>query len=122
MKICTRCGKFKSLNQFNNRKLSIDGKAYQCKDCKKDIELQRIYGITLEQYTQMLTAQNGKCSICETSNTKKLHVDHCHTTNQVRGLLCNSCNNGLGRFFDNIKYLENAIIYLKNYDNPTSSR
>jgi hypothetical protein len=121
MKVCTYCKQFKGLNNFNNRKASTDGKAYQCKDCKKDIELKRIYGITLEQYMQMFTAQNGKCSICKTSNTKKLHVDHCHLTNQVRGLLCNNCNNGLGRFYDNIEYLKNAILYLTNHDHETRS-
>lgn len=119
MKLCNSCNQLKSFDKFNNRKASPDGLAYQCKDCKKDIELKRIYGITLEHYTKMVTAQNGRCSICKASNGETLHVDHCHSTKQIRGLLCNNCNNGLGRFNDNIAYLKQAILYLQNHVNKT---
>lgn len=60
--------------------------------------------------------QVGRCNICEIelpSNTKHIHVDHCHKTNITRGLLCASCNKGLGFFKDSIINLEKAISYLK---------
>lgn len=69
------------------------------------------YGITKEQYEQILEAQDGKCAICK--RFKKLVVDHCHKTNRVRGLLCGGCNILLGHLDDDAKLLENGIAYLR---------
>lgn len=65
------------------------------------------YGIDIEE---MKIKQKRTCAIC--GNKKKLLVDHCHKSNKVRGLLCNDCNLGLGRFFDSVDILEKAIKYL----------
>ena len=76
------------------------------------------YGITADQYDEMYTNQKGCCKICGMHSTEVhqekefLSVDHCHNTGQVRGLLCDSCNLGLGKFYDSITNLENAIKYL----------
>lgn len=77
----------------------------------------KFYGITRDIYNQMLVNQDFKCAICGThqSNLKKqLHIDHCHNTKKVRGLLCQKCNSGLGFFKDSVDSLQNAITYLKN--------
>lgn len=78
---------------------------------------ERRYGITEEQYDYMFMVQQGRCSICSTKDPgrghKHLHVDHCHTTGEVRGLLCDKCNRGLGYFDDDIISLLNAVEYLK---------
>lgn len=78
------------------------------------------YGITLEQYQKLLDKQQSRCAICLTDDPKgrgdKLHVDHCHTTGSIRGLLCGKCNTGLGLFNDNINILRNAIKYLEGSD------
>lgn len=73
------------------------------------------YGITLEQYDKMFESQNGVCAICNrvNENNKRLHVDHCHNTGVVRGLLCSKCNIGLGQFEDSIEKLLSAAIYLE---------
>ena len=75
------------------------------------------YGITLDEYHQMLKDQNHKCYLCGVdevdSRDGKLCVDHCHTTGKLRKLLCHSCNCGLGHFQDNPDVLEKAIKYLK---------
>ena len=66
----------------------------------------------------MLEAQNGRCKICGTDTpmgTGAFHVDHCHMTNKVRGLLCHKCNVGLGHFNDNISLLSTAILYLNEH-------
>jgi hypothetical protein len=79
-------------------------------------QLKQKYGITLAEYNQMLFDQNGCCAICgehHTIKNKTLHVDHCHTTGKVRGLLCQHCNTAIGKFKDDIKLLKNAIKYLK---------
>jgi len=76
------------------------------------------FGITIEKYKQMLKIQNNVCAICgQKSKIKRLCIDHCHKTNIIRGLLCDSCNKGLGDFKDNIKYIKSAIKYLQKYDN-----
>jgi len=62
----------------------------------------------------MLKKQNNKCKICNTKFSKVTsNIDHCHTTNKVRGILCTACNMGLGLFKDNTENLTNAITYLK---------
>ena len=76
--------------------------------------LKKLYGITLEEFKALLKKQKGVCAICKEKCTRKsrLSVDHDHKTKRVRGLLCDHCNNGIGRFKDNVKILERAIIYL----------
>lgn len=69
------------------------------------------YGITLDQYAAMLEAQNGLCALCEQREPK--HIDHCHETGRVRGLLCPSCNTALGKFDDNPALLRKAMSYLE---------
>ena len=57
----------------------------------------RGYGLSLDDLASIYKAQGGKCAICQSPKTLKgngcLHIDHCHETNQVRGLLCHKCNN-----------------------------
>lgn len=72
-------------------------------------------GITIEQYFDMLGAQGGKCKICRRGNTgtkAQWHIDHCHSTGKVRGLLCHHCNAGLGHVQDNVDVLKAMISYL----------
>ncbi len=76
------------------------------------------YGITVEKYEEMLCEQNNKCKICGTNKPhqrwERFSVDHCHKTNIVRGLLCGSCNLGIGQFNDDVHRLSRAIEYIKN--------
>lgn len=78
--------------------------------------LKRKYGMDPETFYEMLAAQGGRCAICRSrhANTqkKRLNVDHCHETGQIRGLLCDGCNNGLGHFKDNIDSILRAVSYL----------
>lgn len=78
--------------------------------------LKKEFGITLEQYYQILQNQNNSCAICKRTEPTGYgwHVDHCHTTLKVRGLLCSKCNQGLGLFEDNPTSLKEAIKYLEN--------
>ena len=55
------------------------------------------------------------CKICD--DPDDLVIDHCHTTGRVRGILCRTCNGGLGFFKDNIKALAGAVLYLSNNNN-----
>lgn len=86
------------------------------KEHQKGIVLRRTYGITLEEYQTRLVAQEGRCAICKEATTgacgRALHVDHCHATGKVRGLLCGKCNTLLGFVNDRLEILEAAKNYL----------
>jgi hypothetical protein len=69
------------------------------------------YGMTVEQYAAMDEAQGGKCAIC--GGDGPLTVDHCHRTTQIRSLLCDAYNKGLGHFRDNPELLRKAAEYLE---------
>lgn len=71
----------------------------------------RRYGLTIEQYEDMCERQDWRCLICE-SDEQDLYVDHDHDTNTVRGLICNSCNRGIGLLKDNPAVLERAAQYV----------
>lgn len=83
---------------------------------QRNSQLKRKYGITLEDYEQALAEQGGTCAICncEPEENKNLHVDHCHATSRIRGLLCGHCNKGLGLFRDHPDNLERAAAYLRS--------
>jgi len=74
-----------------------------------------VYGITKSEYMLLFEIQNGLCAICKLpeTQTKDLLVDHNHFTKQLRGLLCNKCNKGVGLFQDNPLVLHNAATYLE---------
>lgn len=72
------------------------------------------YGLSREQYDQMLISQDNKCAICG-NLLKTPYVDHNHITNKVRNLLCNKCNLVLGLVNENKLILQNAINYLDKW-------
>lgn len=84
-------------------------------DAKRDRRLRRQFGIGAAEYDAMLAAQGGGCAICGTPPTDtgpRLHVDHCHSGGNVRGILCSECNFGIGKFRDDPDLLRRAIKYL----------
>lgn len=76
----------------------------------------RAAGWTLERYQTLLSSQGGACAVCKTLFKENPSCDHDHVRMTPRGLLCNSCNLGLGKFKENPALLEAAAIYLRNYD------
>ncbi len=139
---CSVCKKYKIPRYFHKNKAYHNGRSNVCASCfnkerregkwkrpsekrhttylknrhnQKNQELISTYGITLEQFNQMRIKQDYLCAICgkhETESNKGLHTDHCHKTNKVRGLLCNSCNLAIGQLKHNITILKKAIEYL----------
>jgi hypothetical protein len=81
---------------------------------RKRADLKRKYGITPEEKAAMVLSQGG-CGICKTDapGPSDWHVDHCHNTGRVRGILCNRCNLMLGHARDNTTTLSAAIDYLQ---------
>jgi len=84
---------------------------------KTELFIHRNYKITLNTYNNLIAVQGGGCAICgkdKDPSGRRLSIDHCHKSGQVRGVLCNQCNNGLGSFGDNISLIHKAIEYLQS--------
>lgn len=70
------------------------------------------YGLSLDDFEALKTSQGGCCAICTRPADKPLHVDHDHATGEVRGLLCATCNRGVGLFYDDPALMRAAAAYL----------
>ena len=86
-------------------------------DKLKNAALKHKFGITLNEYSVLLSKQKHRCAICKSfgvgrKNAKYFHVDHDHETGKVRGLLCSKCNTALGLFNEDVTALKKAIKYL----------
>lgn len=149
MKTCNKCLIKQSLDNYRSHSTTKDHKRTICKSCddanqrrwyaankeeyaattlawqrknpekRKGYRIKATYGISFDDFLDMLKAQENKCKICGTAhsmNTSKtrLCIDHDHVTGKVRGLLCDKCNRGLGVFRDNPEFLLKAAEYLKN--------
>ena len=142
MKTCNKCNETKELTEYYKNIGEKDGLQRACKECGKKIKkiyysdprkkiiarhtfirnfLKRTYGITYKEYRVLLKNQNERCAICFESETqtdyrskkvKMLAVDHCHTNNKVRSLLCRRCNQVLGLVKENKIILKTMIDYL----------
>lgn len=143
-KQCTRCGRTPEETAFSNNKGTFDGLSSICKQCKsadqsqrlseysperkkeikeraksdayRDTMLKRNYGISLDQLNKLMSEQVELCKICQTpfDDQNVFCVDHDHQTGRVRGLLCRTCNWGLGHFKDSPQLLARAQAYLSH--------
>ena len=139
MLVCTKCKLEKDEVCFSIKGGSKNrGRSYFCKSChneyvrdvwyKKNADKQIVssrkwkkenkmrimatkYKITEELLQKLIDDSDGKCNTC--GKSAKLHIDHCHTSYKVRGLLCANCNLAIGMIGDNIEVLENLIVYLR---------
>lgn len=120
MRACNKCGIAKELTEFKVSKRNKGGRTPACKPClnayardrhkadpskRRQYWIKHAYGVTDE------SALGTSCRICS-STEGELHIDHCHTTGVVRGVLCRKCNIGLGHFRDDPVLLAAAIEYL----------
>ena len=113
IKKCARCGLEKTAADFTEDNSHIDGLLQHCKECEHLRSLLKKFKLDKTAYLQMIDQQEEKCKICgKEQSSKRLAVDHCHTSGRIRGLLCNNCNSGLGMFNDNPELLQKAIDYL----------
>lgn len=124
---CKKCDDKRKLDFINTNPEYKKQRAEICKrwrDSHKDPvkakwnHLLKTYGLTEQDYNDLLTKQNSRCAICGalesgTSFYSQLVVDHDHKSNKVRGLLCHACNVLLGKAKDNLDILQSAITYLK---------
>jgi hypothetical protein len=126
--LCSACLSDKDASQFTSSKRQ--GLTKLCASCRHNrtayahrrkaedpgkYNLQaalRRYGLSFEAYQELLNKQEGCCGICGIKFEGSIHIDHCHSTRRVRGLLCLACNLGLGQFRDSPQLLRQAIDYL----------
>jgi hypothetical protein len=115
-KCCTRCKVEKPLNNeyfppHNKTKSGFDS---WCRDCRREYRNANSRGIYRDMISdeglRMIKEETEECVIC--GSKEKLVVDHDHKTNEIRGMLCNHCNRGLGHFRDDPMLLEFAAQYL----------
>ncbi|KKM14069.1 hypothetical protein LCGC14_1709810 [marine sediment metagenome] len=121
MKQCTHCKRTQRGTEFTRDRGRPDGLTAWCRECR--LEVKRRYnlrkrtaarGITVEVYERMVEAQGGLCLICgKGGHNGSLAIDHDHKTGEVRGLLCNSCNFGIGNFKDSPKLMAKGAEYLE---------
>lgn len=135
-KKCNRCSVRKDISDYAINKHMPDGHRKICKACcniynkeyyknpdkrnkMKNQTFTKKYGLSLEQINKMLIAQDNKCAICKVhkdeAGKRGMMVDHCHTTNKVREMLCANCNVILGMCYDNPQILIEAITYLEKH-------
>ena len=126
MKICYKCKVPKERSEFSIDNAREDGLYYCCKRCTseqyaerarknpgywKDRALKARLGISLVEKNILIAEQGGKCAVCN-EIMKRPHVDHCHTTGKIRGILCGPCNQGIGLLKESPQVLLSAITYL----------
>jgi hypothetical protein len=104
-------------NAKNKDKKDALGRAWReaNRDRIRDRVLRKRYNMTLGQHDALLASQGGRCAVCsadEPGGAGAWHVDHDHSTGEVRGLLCALCNVGLGMFKDNVDIMQRAVAYL----------
>ncbi|MET4584947.1 hypothetical protein ACVLB3_000214 [Pseudarthrobacter sp. PvP022] len=110
---CHTCGRFKPMADFFARGVAL----VMCTSCTVAsvdpllaVRIRQRYGITAVEYAAMLLDQHNLCAVCE--KLRPLHVDHCHITGKVRGLVCRPCNTGMGMFNDDADRLLAAAEYI----------
>ena len=131
---CSKCGETKLLQDFHKNRANVGGLRYECKAChkayqkrynksakgaeiKKNNERKLRYGVDNAWVEEQKARQGGICPICEMDLDKPrgergFCIDHDHDTGEIRGLLCNSCNRGLGFLSDNPDRTHRATKYL----------
>lgn len=136
-KECGDCKQVLPVSQFWRNNARADRYQHRCKECSKvgvygwqrgnvkyiayrQNERLKRFKLTQANYDEMLLKQDGLCAICRQperarfrGRLKRLAVDHCHKTGRVRGLLCQSCNRGIGYLGDDAERVVAALAYLK---------
>lgn len=138
--LCIACEKDRPILEFGIRRSSKMGRDSCCLECSRSRDKERYQkytsirresakwaglkmrlGITKEQFFRLYDEQNEKCAICMVGlvilggSRTRACVDHCHRTKKVRGLLCATCNQGIGLLKDSPDVLLSAAQYLRRH-------
>ncbi|GAC1673005.1 MAG: hypothetical protein NVS9B9_29950 [Ktedonobacteraceae bacterium] len=105
LKRCKKCLQVKSEDEYYRA-------VWVCKRCTYLDKVHKKYGVSPEEYNETVAKQEGRCAICRVE-TQSFHTDHDHENLVFSGLLCMSCNHGIGKFYDNPELLLAAAQYLQ---------
>jgi hypothetical protein len=120
---CKLCG---GMHKRTSHQLGRGSRSRECPEYKapnwsgydrEDQIMRRTYGISMQEFDELVEFQGGKCAICFKpldAINRRANIDHCHDTGKVRGILCTGCNTGIGHLGDNIEGLKKALYYLEN--------
>ncbi|MFE0514465.1 endonuclease VII domain-containing protein [Streptomyces sp. NPDC058964] len=115
VKRCSRCKEPRPRAAFASDKAALDGLQARCRECwaakGRAGRLRRNYGLTESERDAMVASQKGLCVICP--KAPAVHVDHCHKTGRVRGVLCFNCNSAIGKLGDVPDAVRRAAAYLE---------
>lgn len=122
-KFCPTCEQWKPEDQFNRASRSSDGLDYRCRRCQGSAQKKARYGISLDEFEELLRIQGGRCAICPVevvADGRRLAIDHDHRCcpgtiscgKCIRGILCPNCNRGLGLFQEDFELVKAAAAYL----------
>jgi len=117
VKRCAKCNETKTLDDFHRQRTGPQGRHSWCKSCanvyyrankkrnysspqRRRWQIKTRYGLTVEAVDALKQKQNGRCGLCLKDLSAGFHIDHNHTTGQVRGLLCHRCNVRIGGLED----------------------
>ncbi|MFJ9590268.1 endonuclease VII domain-containing protein [Streptomyces acidicola] len=114
-KFCRSCGEIKPHREWHRNATASDGLSTSCRTCRaakgRAGHLKRQYGMTEAERDEMVASQKGLCVIC--LKAPAVHVDHCHSTGRVRGVLCFNCNSAIGKLGDDPDAARRVAAYLE---------
>lgn len=128
LKRCPKCGHEKPVSGFVKNRSAKDGVGDYCRPCHvavvranvrknhgsgRDFQLKRRYGVDSTTAAWLILQQGGVCAVCR--ERKPVHLDHCHDSREVRGILCFNCNRALGYFDDDVSTMCRAADYLESH-------
>jgi len=106
MRYCPQCDTFKPKTEFYKQRGKKSGYRSYCKECgkkyvstyKRESHIKKTYGVSEDYIRGMMDAQRGSCALCgeDLLRCGQYHIDHCHQSGRIRGLLCANCNTKLG--------------------------
>lgn len=127
---CSSCGRTPAQAHFGlGKKGARTARCYDCSYAASQLSRNKLYGngrghglvtrygITEREFDDLSRAQNDLCAICR-KKPKRMVVDHDHDTKEIRGLLCDGCNSGLGNLGDSTAGLRRALNYLERASSP----
>lgn len=125
-KRCPCCNEHKPLESFAKSAARVDGRQSVCKQCglvyrrgpgQRTSDIKRRFGISNERFIDLLAIQGNVCAICggPPKGRGMYAIDHDHSTGALRGILCTTCNTGMGCFHDDTALLEKATRYLRKH-------
>lgn len=116
-KVCRRCKRLLPCRMFARSPHSPDYLQLCCRDCDSKCKRKRKYGLTDEMLSSILSVGTCQMPGCgkKLEKRRSTHIDHCHTSGKVRGVLCQRCNTVLGHIEKNLHLIQSMLDYIAKH-------